>query len=76
MAPDLSIALWLISSLRAISQIEDDGLVNLVNVILCICGARMHFEFPSADTVTRRIHALYHDTVKMVRTFAVNVALT
>ena len=66
MAPDLSIALWLISSLRAISQIEDDGLVNLVNVILCICGARTHFEFPS----------LYHDTVKMVRTFAVNVALT
>ena len=66
MAPDLAAAMWLIGSLRPISQIEDEGLVSFVNVVLAICGARFHFEFPSADTVTRRITSLYNDTVKMV----------
>ena len=66
MAPDLAAAMWLIESMRPISQIEDAGLIVFVNVILCICAAQLHFEFPSADTVTRRIVALYHSTEQLV----------
>ena len=66
MAPDLAAALWLIESLRPISEIEDPGLIRLVDLVLFMCGARLHFEFPSADTVGRRIDALCQDMMRKV----------
>jgi hypothetical protein len=66
-APDLAAAMWLIESLRPLSEIEDPGLIRLMNTVLNICGARLHFEFPSADTVTRRLEALGNDVIKRVR---------